>query len=250
MPTPQFALFPVRARSALAVPQSPMIRWNQPQKPRSLLRFDIAARAAPVAPPRKLRLVPTVVEPAAPAPAPEPAVARSAPERVEPPAPVPVAPAPLPLPFVSPAPRRPLKLLRPTTRGECAGVPRPCPFVSCRHHLALDISRRGVVLVTDPTLRSSVLPDETFDEITNPRPSCSLDVADQGGRTLDEIADMMGLTRERIRQIETEALRAVRGDVTMQTFRDDFDEGVDVKPVTRDDAFDAGLFEDEMGNFS
>lgn len=36
--------------------------------------------------------------------------------------------------------------------------------------------------------------------------SCVLDVADRGGATLEEIGDMLGLTRERVRQVEEEAL--------------------------------------------
>ena len=29
---------------------------------------------------------------------------------------------------------------RPQTRSDCQGGPRPCPFVSCRHHLYLDVN--------------------------------------------------------------------------------------------------------------
>lgn len=36
--------------------------------------------------------------------------------------------------------------------------------------------------------------------------SCALDVADRGGATLEEIGDMLGLTRERVRQVEEEAM--------------------------------------------
>lgn len=40
--------------------------------------------------------------------------------------------------------------------------------------------------------------------------SCSLDVADREGQTLDQIGTIMNLTRERIRQIETIGLEAIR----------------------------------------
>lgn len=69
---------------------------------------------------------------------------------------------------------------------------RPCAFVSCKHHMALDISpETGSIKINFPDLDPS--------EMMN---SCSLDVADRGGLTLEEVGDMMNLTRERIRQIE------------------------------------------------
>jgi DNA-directed RNA polymerase sigma subunit (sigma70/sigma32) len=36
--------------------------------------------------------------------------------------------------------------------------------------------------------------------------TCCLDVADRGGTTLETIAQLIGLTRERIRQVEVRAL--------------------------------------------
>ena len=40
--------------------------------------------------------------------------------------------------------------------------------------------------------------------------TCALDEADRGGMTLEDVADTLNLTRERIRQIETNALRKLR----------------------------------------
>lgn len=89
---------------------------------------------------------------------------------------------------------------RPCTRGECADVPRPCPFVSCRHHLYLDIStRNGSVKLNFPHLEVDEMAD-----------SCALDVADRGGATLEELGAVMNLTRERIRQIEDKTLDLVK----------------------------------------
>ncbi len=39
-----------------------------------------------------------------------------------------------------------LPIVRPKTRGECASGPRPCPWVSCRHHLYLDVDKNGSVI--------------------------------------------------------------------------------------------------------
>ncbi len=76
---------------------------------------------------------------------------------------------------------------RPKTRGDClAGGPnaaRPCRWITCQWYL----------------------PRMTL----NPKHTCALDVADQGGVTLEEVGDLMGITRERIRQIEFMASRKI-----------------------------------------
>jgi hypothetical protein len=85
---------------------------------------------------------------------------------------------------------------RPKTRAECVGGQRPCPFVSCVHHLFLDVSARtGAIKLNFPDLDVDELPE-----------TCALDVADRGGLTLQSVADIMNLTRERIRQVEVRAL--------------------------------------------
>lgn len=80
--------------------------------------------------------------------------------------------------------------IRPLTRGQCRRGLRPCPWVSCRYHLA--IRSLDPLRIRDP---QGML--ET----------CVLDVADRGGATLEEISLIFGLTRERIRQIEERTLK-------------------------------------------
>jgi hypothetical protein len=88
---------------------------------------------------------------------------------------------------------------RPKTRADCIDGPRPCPWVGCRHHLYLDVSpATGAIKQNHPGE-----PDEMAE-------TCSLDVADQGGITLDQIGQLVGLTRERVRQIETRACDLLR----------------------------------------
>lgn len=87
---------------------------------------------------------------------------------------------------------------RPRTRGECAGGPRPCPYVSCRQNLALDVLPGGKA-------RLHWSPDEEPD-----RPSCAPDVADLGGLTMNEVATILGVVRQRITQIEEGALRRIK----------------------------------------
>lgn len=91
-----------------------------------------------------------------------------------------------------------LHVQRPRTRGECANVPRPCPFVSCKYNNYLHVEGDRL------KIPSSVDPDEV-----DPRTSCALDVAEYEGATLDDIAHAFGVSRERVRQIESKALAKV-----------------------------------------
>lgn len=91
--------------------------------------------------------------------------------------------------------RAELERQRPRTRADCEGGPRPCPFISCRHHLYLDVTAYGTIRLN--------FPDQEPWELEE---SCALDLADRGGMTLEEIGEVLHLTRERARQLETEAL--------------------------------------------
>lgn len=85
---------------------------------------------------------------------------------------------------------------RPLTRGDCVDGVRPCPYVSCKHHLYLDVN---------PITGSVTLnfPNQEPDELEH---SCALDIADNGGGTLEMVGGVFNLTRERIRQIEGKIL--------------------------------------------
>ena len=89
---------------------------------------------------------------------------------------------------------------RPHSREECAQMPRPCPFVSCAHHLYLDVNpESGAIKLNFPHL-----------EVWEMAETCSLDVADRGGITLEEVGAILNLTRERIRQVEVRGLYKIR----------------------------------------
>jgi hypothetical protein len=89
---------------------------------------------------------------------------------------------------------------RPQTRAECQGVARPCPYVSCAHHLYLDINpTSGAIKLNFPHL-----------EVWEMKETCALDVADRGGITLEEVGEILNLTRERIRQVEVRGLGKMR----------------------------------------
>ncbi|MET0389839.1 MAG: sigma factor-like helix-turn-helix DNA-binding protein [Polyangiales bacterium] len=85
---------------------------------------------------------------------------------------------------------------RPQSRGDCAEMERPCPFVSCKYHLYIDVHPvRGSIKINFPDV-----------EVWDMTDSCALDIADRGGITLEEVGEIMNLTRERVRQLETQGL--------------------------------------------
>ena len=116
---------------------------------------------------------------------------------------------------------------RPRTRGECpAPADGPCPWVSCRHHLAIGINQRTGQLVLNPLAFAD---DGEIDLWPLYRRAgatvCSLDLADRepwereqkskeevgDHLTLETIGALLGITRERTRQIELVALRKLKG---------------------------------------
>lgn len=68
-----------------------------------------------------------------------------------------------------------------------------CPWVSCRFHLAIAINpvKGGM---------------KELRNWQDGQPVCVLDLAEEGGITLDRVGYLEGITRERVRQIEVRAL--------------------------------------------
>lgn len=106
--------------------------------------------------------------------------------------------------------------LRPRTFEECDSVGlgdiTPCPFVSCKHHLYLDVNpRTGSIKFNFPGREVDELPA-----------TCALRVAQHGGRTLDAVAEVMALTRQRLSQLEDRILDKIR--VTALDAAEDLDD--------------------------
>lgn len=98
----------------------------------------------------------------------------------------------------------PENIPRPKTRADCERGPRPCPWWRCRFHLwrTDSVDRAG---------RRHYAGGDAGDEV---RPtgveSCALDTADLGEHSRDDVAERMGLRKERVRQIEEETVSHVK----------------------------------------
>jgi hypothetical protein len=78
------------------------------------------------------------------------------------------------------------------SKGQCMQGSEPCPMMYCRYHIHSDAKPSQIALAPVPTA------------------TCSLRLASYGGMTLDAIGTILGLTRERVRQIENMATRKMK----------------------------------------
>jgi hypothetical protein len=101
------------------------------------------------------------------------------------------------------------ELERPPSRAACKDVPRPCPFVTCRYNLYLDVRGDGVLRIN--------FPDREPEEMLA---SCALDLAEDGPRTLDAVAGLMGMSKERARQIEASAMQKLQKALGAKEYHD------------------------------
>ncbi len=85
---------------------------------------------------------------------------------------------------------------RPRIRADCVNGARPCPWVGCKYHLWLDVTSSGGLQFNQG--------GRALEECAE---TCALDVADRGGSTLEQVGSVMAITRERVRQLESKALR-------------------------------------------
>ena len=99
---------------------------------------------------------------------------------------------------------------KPRTRADCVDMERPCPYVSCKYHLYIDVHPvRGSIKIN--------FPDVEVWEMTE---TCALDIADRGGITLEEVGEIMNLTRERVRQVETAGLAKLQAIEDVERLKD------------------------------
>ncbi len=98
----------------------------------------------------------------------------------------------------------------PVTRADCRQGLRPCPWIHCRFHLfwelPLLVPKARRMTRWEREKRSGIskpLTDrECLKMLFSMTETCTLDVADLGGVTLEKVGEILQVTRERIRQIE------------------------------------------------
>lgn len=114
---------------------------------------------------------------------------------------------------------------RPLTFAECerrgiGTIESPCAYVSCRWNLALDVDNRtGSIKVNFP----GAVVDGAIDVSLIPA-TCALVIADSDGLTLEQVGEILNLTRERVRQIETKGLQQIAELARLAALQDDHDE--------------------------
>jgi hypothetical protein len=94
----------------------------------------------------------------------------------------------------------------PATRAECAGIARPCNRYSCIHNLTPETERAGKP-------HHGIHPHPVLVEKAQ---SCELDVSDRGKQTPKQVGEMLGLTPERVRQLEDRAMRKMELAISLE----------------------------------
>lgn len=97
--------------------------------------------------------------------------------------------------------------LRPRTRGDCERGPRPCPWVACRHHLAVERYH--------PRVRGVAALEAAADaDLWSMPETCALDVAELGEHTQSEVAEALGISCDRVAEAEWDASQRLRASGT------------------------------------
>lgn len=97
---------------------------------------------------------------------------------------------------------------RPRTRGDCADQPRPCPYVTCKHHLLTEISSDGRLFFNGNADGSSI--DAAVDSLESMPETCALDVADGGGFSAGQVAEYLGVSERWMLKTQAEAITKIR----------------------------------------
>lgn len=96
----------------------------------------------------------------------------------------------------------------PATREECRGGVRPCPLVSCRYHLLLDVAEDGRLFVTRDMAEHDG--DSIVEALREMPETCALDVAEQGGVDRETAGEMLGVGADMVKLSTMRAMAKIR----------------------------------------
>lgn len=99
---------------------------------------------------------------------------------------------------------------KPILRGNCYDMPRPCPFIHCKHHTATEVVRNGQLKFSRLAISLQDLHPLSNHWLVRMPETCTLDRAEQGRATLDEIGLIFGFSHQRADAITKKALRKLR----------------------------------------
>lgn len=94
---------------------------------------------------------------------------------------------------------------RPLTRGECVDGPRPCPYLSCKYHLAIEVTMGGSI----KAMRPDVFDAEGVPDLERLDETCVLDVADRAPQP-HEISELLNIAPQLVERIEERAMKKLR----------------------------------------
>lgn len=103
------------------------------------------------------------------------------------------------------------------TRADCIDGPRPCPWVGCRLHLAIEVAEDGTLYnrhnssrIAEGAKGGSWFVAGVLRTLAGLKETCALDVARWLGASLGEIAALMGTSKFPVFEAEAEGLALVR----------------------------------------
>lgn len=100
-----------------------------------------------------------------------------------------------------------IRTVLPDRREDCSKIPRPCPYVSCKYNTYLDISKDGVILISNKGNKEpwGVAPES----------SCVLDIVEDypNGMSNQSIADILNVSRETVRLTVMDCLSRIRQEI-------------------------------------
>lgn len=112
---------------------------------------------------------------------------------------------------------------RPQRRADClpggCNEQRPCPWVSCHHHLAIDVNEEGSIKLNFPSVVAIDGKEFLTTDIVDwdaMEHTCSLDAAEDGGWFHRQVADALNVVEGAIDNLEARLYPALRNEADIR----------------------------------